>query len=313
MFEYEADCLVCLSSKALKMFRLCQPFIIFDCPHQNPNLKRTTIKISKFWTYIQLLLILVFVVATHNSIIAFKKSTSEMENVVCIMRVVIILGFILPASFLLTVKDRLKELETLQNSFVLIKNLGLPCLCAKSQFHRINNKILAFEIVFFTGSVSYTAYKAISTNEYAIWILEFLMTFACPNIFLYYSYTYWIAQVLNKTGGEEIIYVMNSRLLDDNMSLKELLGNALVAKTLLAKVVEIYLGCRGFQIILIVIKVVIMSVGSLYIVINYPAYIFKEEVLFKICETSHMLLQTSLMCLLANRLPELVCVSIQKF
>lgn len=308
----QTDCIVCVSNGVYKVFRLCQPFLQYDCQHKNKNLKQPSITLSRFWSNIQLLFLITWLIAFRNTFKALSVSTG-IETVKCMMRIFILFGFNLHVWFLTTQKCRLKEMLLVQSAFGKMSDLRLPSLLPETFLKRFrfwNNVIIILEFVFFMACACYVSYKMYVIEEYAVWTIEFLNVFVAPNIFFFYSYTYYLATVAYKKASQDLMNFMKLRFVDDTIPLSDLLRKYIDAKKVICKAIHTILQYREGPILDVVMVVVVLSVGSCYIFIVYTRYILDEDILFKFFQSYNLLLHICVMCVLASRLPEEVSIKL---
>lgn len=308
---YKSDCTVCMYGHIYKLFRICQPIVLINCPHKDDKLSDIRVEISKFWSNLQLILVPIFLKALYNSYIKFVESTTEKEVLFNGGRVVLILCFSVNILFITSKSLRYNEIVILQriinyiNVRFLVKILKQKYL---RNFRRKNRILMGLYIASFCVMLPYNTYKAYQSSEYAIWTIEFMLSFGSPSIVFFYWYLYYAANTINKSINAHIVRIMKLRLMYqyNSYNLTDKLKVYADCKKMIAKAILEIIKYREFAVFCVTIFLPLAYIVLLYLIIRYSKYSLMEEMLYRQSQVFGFLTCFAALCFQASKIAESV-------
>lgn len=311
-----SNCLKCISGIAYNLLYICQPVIICKCPHKDAKVQNIEIKISHFWSNIQWIVLPIFLIALHNSIVEFLNTSSlDIEFAINFFQVVAVACFTIVLSFMVSKKRRCSELRIIQNLFYSAAELSIPVVFTKREMKKIKTivrLITAIDIGITTIWAAYAALKAYKTAQYSIWTIDLLYFYTSFNLYLIYICTYHFGIKITNNMNDRMIKALYTRKLK-NVNIRTMLINYICWKKAFLKSFALVLIFRGAQILLLTIMLVVGGVTALFLVIKYPQHLLKEAILHRICEITVVLLLQFGLCFEATGLEITVTTTLFSF
>lgn len=308
---YKYDCLACLCGDYFKWTMISQPVLVIQCPHKNKALNEIKIEISAFWTNIQFIFVLIQARAIYNAYGEYLTCTNELECFNIFIHLVVLPSYLIVVCVLITKKLRLLKMQYFEAMFKKTQELHMPLMFDRNEFRKIHTVINVLESIFLCSLTVYAGFQAFKSSDYAIWFIEFLLTFTSSNTFMYYIYLFYVMCRFNCNMNVYMIKLLNARLMDDSFCLSDELSRFLALKIMHLRLLEATLRSRGILILLVTVCVVVCGVTFFYGVITYPQVIFQEDFLFRVVQLLLAYCMHTAICITAANLSNTVSNLIQ--